>query len=127
MTLAPLIAAPALIQAHVAFAIAALVSGAAILILPKGTTAHRWLGRIAALALVVTALTSFGIFRGGWSIIHLLSLLTLWSVASGVYFIRRKNPHGHSRAMRGAWFGLVGAAVFTLLPGRIMSAVFFGG
>lgn len=127
MTLQPLLTAPALVQAHTLFAVAALVSGAAILLLPKGTPQHRMMGRFAALSLVITALSSFGIVRGGLSVIHLLSVVTLVSVSLGVVAIRQGNRTRHAAAMRGAWFGLVGAALFTLLPGRVMNSVFFGG
>lgn len=127
MTLAPLLAASPVIQAHVAFAVAALVSGAAIAVMPKGTARHRLLGRFAALMMLLTALTSFGIYRDGLSVIHILSVVTIASLASGIYAIRHRSRRGHQRAMLGAWAGLVGAALFTLLPGRIMGRVFFGG
>ena len=126
MSLAPLLNASAVVQVHVVVAIAALLTGAAILLFPKGTPLHRGLGRIGAAALVITALSSFGIYRNGLSVIHLLSLLTLYSVTRGIIAIRQGRVARHSGYMRGAWFGLVGAAVFTLLPGRVMNAVFFG-
>lgn len=126
VSLVPLLNASAVVQVHVVVAIAALFSGAAILLLPKGTPLHRALGRIGAGALVITALSSFGIYRNGLSIIHLLSLLTLYSVTRGIIAIRQGDVARHSGYMRGAWFGLVGAGVFTLLPGRVMNAVFFG-
>ena len=114
MTLQPLLTASALIQVHTLVALAALVSGAAILLLPKGTARHRATGRVAAVLLCATALTSFGIFRDGWSVIHLLSVLTLASVGSGIYAIRKGNRAGHAKAMQGAWLGLAIAGLFTL-------------
>lgn len=128
MTLAPLLNASPAVQIHTLAATAALVIGAAVLVLPKGTARHRMTGRIGAIALLITALTSFAIMRqGSLSIIHLLSVVTLVSLAVGYRAIRARRIASHAGWMRGAWFGLVGAAVFTLLPGRIMYQVVFGG
>ena len=126
MGLQPLLDAPALVQAHALAATTALVMGAAVFLSAKGTPQHRLVGRIAAIALMITALSSFGIHPHGFSVIHLLSILSITSVTSGIVMIRRGNRHAHMRAMRGAWLGLAGAAIFTLLPGRVMNAVFFG-
>lgn len=127
MTLAPLLTAAPAVKIHVIAAVAALVSGAAIASMPKGTPRHRALGRLAAIAMLVTALTSFFIFgQNGWSPIHALSLVTLVSLSSGLWFIRMGNVPAHRGSMTGAWLGLLGAAAFTLWPGRIMHQVFFG-
>jgi len=126
VSLEPLITATPLIKAHVALAIAALVPGAAIFSTRKGTRLHRALGRGAGLALVLTALTSFGIGRD-WSVIHLLSVVALVSVAVGVIAIRAGRTGLHARAMRGAMFGLTVAGLFTLLPHRIIGRMFFSG
>lgn len=127
MSLAPLLTASGIIQLHVATATAALVLGAAIAILPKGTARHRAIGRLAAAAMLITALGSFLITgRGHLSLIHILSVITLISLAGGVWSIRRRNIRAHRGFMTGAWLGLLGAAAFTLLPGRIMNAVFLG-
>lgn len=127
MSLAPLLEATPAIQVHVIAATAALLLGAAIAVLRKGTTMHRALGRMAALAMLITAAGSFLITRnGGWSVIHLLSIVTLVSLAGGLWSIRHRNVQAHRGSMTGAWLGLIGAALFTLLPGRIMHAVFFG-
>jgi uncharacterized membrane protein len=45
-----------------------------------------------------------------------------------VWRAHRHDVNSHRRAMLGLFFGaLVIAGVFTLLPGRIMHAVLFGG
>lgn len=128
MTLAPLLNATTAVQIHVIAAAAALLSGAAVVFLTKGTGTHLALGRIAAAGLVVAALSSYWIRHwGGFSPIHLLSILTLVSVALGVFYRRRGDVANHKRWMMGAYLGLVGAGLFTLLPGRIMHLVVFGG
>jgi uncharacterized membrane protein len=46
----------------------------------------------------------------------------------GIYYARRHNVSGHRKTMLGLFFGaLVIAGTFTLLPGRIMGRVLFGG
>jgi len=46
----------------------------------------------------------------------------------GIYFARRHNVVGHRKTMLGLFFGaLVVAGAFTLLPGRILGRVVFGG
>jgi len=127
VNLSPLLTASGAIQIHVTAASAALFLGAAIAVMRKGTPRHRLLGRLAAVAMLVTALGSFLITRNGqWSIIHILSLVTLVSLAGGLWHIRHRNVKAHRGYMTGAWLGLVGAMLFTLIPGRIMHAVFLG-
>ncbi|HRJ69651.1 MAG TPA: DUF2306 domain-containing protein [Beijerinckiaceae bacterium] len=127
MSLQPLLAATPAIQVHFVAAAAALLSGAAVLFLTKGTRLHRLIGGLAAAALLVTAISSFWIRHwGGYSPIHLLSILTLVSVSLGIWFRRRGDLANHKRWMLGAYFGLIGAGLFTILPGRLMHAVVFG-
>lgn len=127
MTLAPLLAASPLVQLHTLAAALALGAGAAVLISAKGTPRHRLLGRIGALAMLVTALSSFGIPGDGrFSVIHLLSLGTLFSLGMGYRAIRARKIAAHAGFMRGAWLGLLMAGLFTLWPGRLMHQVVFG-
>eukprot|EP01031_Cornospumella_fuschlensis_P000435 gene435-542_t len=98
---------------HLTFSLLALVSIVAILALPKGRTAHRWLGRLAAGALVLSALTSFGIqARGHLSWLHVLSVVTLVNVAWAVWAIRQGRVATHKRAMMGAGGSLFIAGLF---------------
>jgi uncharacterized membrane protein len=128
LTLAPLYSATLAIQIHVIAAAAALVSGAAVVFLRKGTSIHLLLGRIAATGMGIAAISSYWIRHwGGFSWIHLLSILTLISITFGVFFRRRGDIANHKRWMMGAYAGLVGAGLFTILPGRVMNAVLFGG
>jgi uncharacterized membrane protein len=126
-TLAPLAAASAVIQIHVAGAVVALAAGTAVALLPKGTPLHRRIGWIFVPAMAVVALSSLLIARSGhFSAIHLLTLLTLVSLPYAVLSRRRGNIAAHRSAMLGLMLGLVIAGAFTLLPGRLMHAVAFG-
>lgn len=132
MHLSPLLNASPAIQLHVAAATAALLLGAVVLFRRKGDAQHRSAGRVWAGLMIVVAVSSFFIHElrmwGQWSPIHLLSLLTLASLAWGVHMARNRRPDSHRRIMAGLYVGaLVITGFFTLLPGRIMHAVLFSG
>lgn len=131
MSLAPLLAAPLAVQLHAAGALAALGIGVAQLALPKGGARHRALGWAWVLLMAATALSSFFIsglrWWGPFGPIHLLSAFTLVSLVGAVQAARRRNMARHRRIMQLLfWLALVGAGLFTLLPGRIMGQVVFG-
>jgi uncharacterized membrane protein len=131
MTLAPLLNASPVIQAHAFFALAALALGAAQLAAPKGTLPHRSIGWIWVILMMLVAGTSLFIHTirlwGPWSPIHLLSLFTLAIVPLGLMRARRHDVGRHRAIMMWTYsLALVAAGLFTLAPGRIMHAVVFG-
>jgi uncharacterized membrane protein len=132
MTLAPIAAAPLIIQFHAAAAIAALVLGAVQFWLPKGRAPHRLLGWIWASLMLCVALSSLWISReqfrfGPFSPIHLLAILTLVMVPAGVAHARRHNVRGHRITMVSLYVSaLVVAGPFTLLPSRMLGRALFG-
>ncbi len=132
MTLAPLLNADPVIQLHAFAAMAAFVLGAVQLAAPKGTRRHRAMGWLWVLLLATIAVSSFWIYRlrmfGPFSPIHLLSIFTLVMLPLAVLAARRHRVAQHRRAMIAIFLGaLVLAGLFTLVPGRIMHAVVFGG
>ena len=118
-----------LIVFHLAFALAALALGGVVLARRKGTASHKMLGRIWASLMAAVALSSFWIFEirqgVGPSLVHLLSVWTLISLACAIYFIRRGNVRAHKRFMIGSFLGLAGAGAGALMPGRALYAFFF--
>ncbi len=131
MTLAPLLAAPLVIQAHAVAAIAAFGLGLLQLFLPKGTRLHRGLGILWVALMVGVAAGSFMIHQinqwHGFSAIHLLSIFTLLSLVLGVRAARRHDIKSHRLIMTSLFIGaLLIAGAFTFAPGRIMHAVLFG-
>ncbi len=81
--------------------------------------------------MVVVSATAFFIHElriwGPWSPIHLLAIFTLVTLPLAVLHARRHRVPNHKRAMVSIFLGaLVVAGLFTLMPGRIMHAVFFG-
>jgi len=121
MTLAPLLAAPAVMQLH------ALAAGLTILVMRKGTARHRLVGWVFVVAMAVTALSSaFITSNGHFSAIHLLSILTIVSLPRAIILRRRGNIAGHRATMLWLFAGLVIAGAFTLMPGRLMNKIAFG-
>ncbi|PST19348.1 hypothetical protein C7U61_12530 [Rhizobium sp. JAB6] len=132
MTFEPLLDAPIAIRIHVAAVVPAALLGAYLLVRPKGTPRHRLLGKIWLILMVVTALSSFFIHQinmfHGFSPIHLLSVFVLFGCWGAIVNARRHNIEAHKRIVRGLYFGgIVGAGVFTFLPGRIMNKMAFDG
>lgn len=127
MTLAPLAAAPAIIQIHVAAALLALLAGLTVMLLRKGTALHRRVGWVFVPAMAVVALSSIFITRNGqFSAIHLLTLVTIVTLPRAILLRRRGDIGGHKRAMISLVLGLAVAGAFTLVPGRLMHQVALG-
>jgi uncharacterized membrane protein len=132
MNLGPLTSAPLAIQLHAYAALAAFAVGMVQLATVKGTGGHRALGYIWVGLMLVVASSSFWIHDmrvwGPWSPIHLLSITVLLMLPAAVYFARVHRVRGHMLTMLGMFSGaLVIAGIFTLVPGRIMHRVLFGG
>jgi uncharacterized membrane protein len=115
---------------HILAAVTALLVGTAVLVLRKGTASHKLLGRSWVGLMLVATLSSFFLWelrRGaGPSLVHLLSIATLASLACAIYFIRRGNVRRHRGFMIGTFAGLIaaGLAAFTG-PGRALHIFFF--
>jgi len=80
----------------------------------KGDRVHRSLGWVWVGAMGFMTTSSFAIRElrhGQLSLLHVLSVVTLVSLIIGVVAIRRGNVARHRGAMRGSWFGLIGAFV----------------
>ncbi len=122
--------APLPIQLHVACAVLALVIGTAMLFWRKGTPLHKALGRIWIGLMLGVSLSSFLISEirllGPYSPIHILSLFTLFGLWGGWQAIRAGDVKTHRTTMISVYGGgLIGAGLFTFLPGRIMHQVVF--
>ena len=132
MNLAPLTNAPVAIQLHAYAALAAFALGVVQLARAKGTGGHRVLGYTWVALMLVVAVSSFWIqdmrVWGPWSPIHLLSIMVLVMLPTAIYFARIHRVRGHKLTMLGIFSGaLIIAGIFTLVPGRIMHRVLFGG
>ncbi|RUV41454.1 MAG: DUF2306 domain-containing protein [Mesorhizobium sp.] len=131
MSLGPLLTAPPPIPWHAFAAFAALAIGGAQLALPKGTTRHRVLGYAWAALMLGVAVSSFWIQQirliGPFSPIHILSILVIVTAPLAVWYAHTHKVAAHRSAMIKLYlFALIGAGIFTLVPGRIMHTVVFG-
>lgn len=120
------------ISVHALAAIFAMAAGAVQLMAPKGTLRHRWLGFLWVGTMALVAISSFWIHEFKWwgpfSIIHALSLLVLVTLVYAIREIRRGNVIAHRNSMVQLYaLALVLTGAFTLVPGRTMHAVLFGG
>jgi uncharacterized membrane protein len=113
---------------HAVAATIALPLGGYVLWARKGNARHKLLGRIWAAAMLIIAISSFWLrsLSGGFSFIHLLSILTLVSIPLGIWHARQGKVQLHLRTMRGVYIGLVVAGVFAVLPGRLLGTMLFG-
>jgi len=110
--------------AHVAMGSVALVSGAVVLMLPKGTARHRRVGRIYAAAILAingTALSMYDL-TGRPNVFHVIALVNLATLAMGLLALRRwrrtREPGDlvtHQRRMAMNYVGLWMAFVTELL------------
>lgn len=131
MNFAPIVAAPLAIKIHLATVLPAFAIGTWLIFgSRKGSTTHRALGFTYLALMTATAITTLfirSIWPGGLSPVHLFIPLTLFGVFAALWNVRRGNIRGHRSAMLGLYFGgLLIAGGFTLLPGRLLHAAFFG-
>ncbi len=130
MSFAPFLAAPPIIQIHAVAATVALVLGPIAIYRERRDRLHKWGGYIWVTAMLCTALSSFGIREyaliGPFSPIHLLSCLAIWSIWVGMRHIYRGNIRAHRKTFHSLyWNGLLIAALFNFMPGRVVNRLFF--
>lgn len=123
-------ASPAII-AHTFCAFAALFLGIAMWVRRKGTKSHKYLGRLFALMMALTAFSAIFIRQindGSFSWIHLFVPLTFFALWETFHYIRKGNVKKHRNAVMGLFFGaLLIPGIISFLPGRLMWHVLFGG
>ncbi|MDF2235845.1 DUF2306 domain-containing protein [Albimonas sp. CAU 1670] len=132
MTLEPLLSAASPIPSHAVAALGAVALGAMQLLRPKGGRGHRAIGWAFVILMTWTAVSAIFVSTlkvwGPFSPIHLLIPVTLVALWSGVRQARAGDVAGHRRAMILLYvLALLITGGFTLLPGRVMHAVLFGG
>ncbi len=120
--------AQAALAVHVAAAFAALPLGGYVLWARKGDARHKALGRLWAGLMVVIALSSLWLrsLTGGFSFIHLFSILTLVSIPLAIVYARRGRVQEHLKTMRGLYIGLLVAGAFSFMPDRLLGNALFG-
>ncbi|RFU12882.1 DUF2306 domain-containing protein [Rhodobacteraceae bacterium W635] len=127
----PLFNAPLAVQLHVAGALPALLLTPVVLWRRRRDRLHRRAGYAWVLAMALTAassfwITGFGII-GPFSPIHLLSVVTLVGLVTGVRAAIRGQHDGHRQAMTNMAWGLAAAGLLNFLPGRLTNRIVLDG
>ena len=120
---------PALVWAHLLLLLVALALTPVLMLRARGTRRHRALDWTWAAALFATAAVSFGLsgLTGGWSPIHVFSVVTVLAVPALVWMARTHQVRHHRRIARKLTAGaLLLAGVFTLLGERTLGRMLWG-
>ena len=132
MTVTPLINAPLLIQIHASLALIAVILGPVAIHRKSRDRIHKIVGYVWVSTMFLVATTALAIPAHGFNLIgpfgpiHLFVVLTYWSLWTGMKAIYRRNIVAHRAALRGLyWQGRAFAALFTLLPGRMVNRSLF--
>ena len=100
---------------HVLAAFSALLVGAAVLVLPKGTHAHRMIGIVYAMTLVIVNVAALSLHReDAFGVFHALAVASLVTIAIGLSPLligTRSLPRiaTHAYCMTWSYAGLVAA------------------
>lgn len=115
------------IYVHLLAVIPSIVLGAVNLSLKKGTAVHKTIGRIWAVLMLITAISSLFITpAGSFTWLHIFSIVIIVCIPAGVIAVRKGNIKRHTRCMMGAYLGTVISAYFAVVtPGRFLNDVFF--
>ena len=113
---------------HLLSVIPAIPLGGYVLLRRKGDRLHRLLGRLWGVTMMIAAMSSFGLhgLTGGFSWIHILSVLVVIMIPRGVFQAMRGHIAAHRRTMTLTYLGLVAAGLFTLVPGRLLGSWLLG-
>jgi uncharacterized membrane protein len=133
MSLAPFYAAPIFVKIHMLAALgAALLTPFQFWGFRKGSLAHRASGYVWLVCMLVVAVSSFWITShlalniGGFSPIHLFSILAPYSIVRIIQTARAGQVMAHRGHVRGLAIGFWIAGLFTLVPPRILGRIVFG-
>ena len=109
-----------------------ILSGAVQLLLKKGTKTHKLIGWSWMVAMIVVAISSFGItgivdWFYGYGPIHLLSIWVLICVFVSLVAVKKGKIGIHKAYTVGAYFGAIGAGLAAMLvPDRLLYNFLFG-
>lgn len=123
-----------LMYAHLITVVPCVFLGAYVLLAKKGTSVHRFLGKIYMILMLITGLITLFMpalvgpqFLDHFGWIHLFSFLTIYTVPTAYTAIRKGNVRAHKRKMVLLYIGaILIAGGFTFAPGRYLNELFFG-
>lgn len=124
-----------LMFSHLATVVPCIFLGAYLLLAKKGGLLHRKLGIVYMSLMLVTAIIAMFIqaqvgakLFNHFGYIHLFCILVFWTVPTAFLAIKKGKVKTHQRKMILLYAGaIILAGGFTLVPGRYLHSVFFGG
>ena len=118
---------------HLATVVPCFVIGTVLLLIQKGTKTHVLFGRVYMVLMMITAIITLFmpahvgpriLDHFGW--IHSFSFLTIYTVPTAYWAIKKGNIKSHKRKMILLYFGaIIIAGGFTFAPGRYLHDLFF--
>ncbi|WP_338357904.1 DUF2306 domain-containing protein [Yeosuana marina] len=122
-----------LMYLHLATVLPCFIIGTVLLVIKKGTTIHVNFGRVYMILMLFTAMVTLfmpahvgpKIFNH-FGYIHSFSFLTIYTVPTAYWAIKKGNVKAHKRKMILLYFGaIIIAGAFTFSPGRYLHDLFF--
>jgi uncharacterized membrane protein len=119
---------------HLFVILPCVILGAFLIFAKKGTNIHRQAGKVymilmaftGMLTLFIPAQVGYRIFNH-FGLLHLLSLLTLWSVPKAWFAIKRGDVKAHKSAMIKLYIGgiIIAGGFAILAEGRYLNYLLF--
>jgi uncharacterized membrane protein len=120
--------APMATRIHAVAILTLVVTGWVMVYLPKGDRRHRILGWSWVSSMVLMGLTALAVPHGdSWVAAYAGGGSALVLLAYGVLSVKRGKLRNHGRTMAILMIALVLMTLLSLLPGRLMHEVVFGG
>ncbi|MGL4651129.1 MAG: DUF2306 domain-containing protein [Caldilineaceae bacterium] len=117
---------------HTVFAIVAIVAGALVVLMRKGTRYHRTVGHFYFTSMVALNLTALPIMRlfGSFGPFHYMALASLVTLTAGMTVVLARRPRQgwvpvHAGLLLGSYVGLLAAAASEVVT-RIADDRYFG-
>ena len=100
-------------QVHIILGFLSLLTGAVVMLKPKGDRQHRLLGRLYVGAMLGLNLTSFSIYKlfDGWGFFHWMAVASLIPLLAGCVAIFYRNINAHYYFMCWSYIGLLCATI----------------
>ncbi|RNF49736.1 DUF2306 domain-containing protein [Marinomonas hwangdonensis] len=122
-----------LVYLHLATVVPAFFIGTYLLLYRKGTRAHKLLGKVYMLLMLLTASITLlmssalgPVLLNHFGFIHLFSLLVLYSVPAAYIAARKNDIKAHRNNMIGVYVGgILIAGAFAFMPGRLLHSWLF--
>jgi uncharacterized membrane protein len=97
---------------HLISGIVALIFGGCVILMKKGTLAHRRIGYIYVFSMTILILSSFCIYRlfGRFGVFHFLSLVSTFSLVAGMIpmFKKVRKPKDYETHFKRMYWSVVG-------------------